>query len=264
MKNEFQPKGYVAVMMENGYLLGVNNYKQSPTWRDRMAAQDFEKEETGVVKKLLPLVDYFVDIGAHIGYYTCLAAHSGKKVLAFEPIKESYKTLLKNLEVNRFDEVSAHNLALGENEKKAIVYGEDAGSSIIKDSFPKETEQGTTVEVGVLDNYINVIPAGSPTMLKIDTEGGEYAIIQGGKKFITAIQPLFMFMEIVKNWGGGRNPNFEKTFEELEEMGYEKFLELEGEYFFVLSEANNGRIKEIIEEIKNAQSKGLADNKIQK
>ena len=33
----------------------------------------FEVEETAIIAKLLPKVDLFVDIGANLGYYTCLA-----------------------------------------------------------------------------------------------------------------------------------------------------------------------------------------------
>lgn len=252
-KDEFRPKGYVAVMTDNNYLLGVNSYTQSLVWRNIMATQEFEKQETEIVKKLLPVIDYFIDVGAHIGYYTCLAACNGKEILAFEPIEQNYETLLKNIAVNRFDGIVSYNVALGRDKREAAVYGVDALSSIIKDSFPKETQERAKVEVDVLDNYIDAIPPGLSTMLKIDTEGGEYDIIQGGKKFIAAVKPLFMFIEIVKNWGGGRNPNFEKTFKELEELGYESFFGLEGECFFVRREAKNGRIKEIIEEIRSTE-----------
>jgi len=248
-KNEFKPSGYTAVMIKEGYLLGVNDFTQSPTWRDRMATQTFETTEIEIVKKLLPLVEYFIDIGAHIGYYTCLAAHHGKKVLAFEPIKENYETLLENVKVNRFNDVTTHNVALGESKNKATVYGVDAGSSIVKESFPKETKEGVIVEVDTLDNYIGAIPNGSSAMFKIDTEGGEYNILKGGSNFIKEVKPLFMFIEIVKNWGGGINPNFEKTFSLLEELGYENFINTDGQYFFIRKDMKDEAFKKMIAEI---------------
>lgn len=33
----------------------------------------FEVEEAAIIARLLPKVDIFVDIGANLGYYTCLA-----------------------------------------------------------------------------------------------------------------------------------------------------------------------------------------------
>ncbi len=49
----------------------------------------FEVEETALVARLLDQVDLFVDIGANIGYYTCLALKKGKPVIAFEPQQQN-------------------------------------------------------------------------------------------------------------------------------------------------------------------------------
>lgn len=45
----------------------------------------FEPDETALMQKIFTQVDTFVDVGANIGYYTCLALQSNTPVIAFEP-----------------------------------------------------------------------------------------------------------------------------------------------------------------------------------
>ena len=42
----------------------------------------------------------FVNVGAHYGYYACLAAHCGMTVTAFEPIDANYKLQLASIGSN--------------------------------------------------------------------------------------------------------------------------------------------------------------------
>ena len=44
----------------------------------------------------------FVDIGAHIGAASVLAATRGAKVVAYEPEVSNYQILLQNIEENNF------------------------------------------------------------------------------------------------------------------------------------------------------------------
>jgi hypothetical protein len=69
-----------------------------------MRSGKFEVEETAVIARLLPRVDVFVDIGANLGYYTCLALQSGKPVVAFEPQQQNLQCLFQNLTVNGWED----------------------------------------------------------------------------------------------------------------------------------------------------------------
>src|SRR5476649_215546 len=65
-----------------------------------MQRGEFEVEETALVRALLPTVDVLVNVGANIGYYCCIAASMGKKVLACEQIALNIQYLIKNIEAN--------------------------------------------------------------------------------------------------------------------------------------------------------------------
>jgi hypothetical protein len=60
--------------------LGVKLRAGFPPAYDQMRAGTFEVEETAILTTLLPQVDRFVDSGANLGYYTCLARSLGTPV----------------------------------------------------------------------------------------------------------------------------------------------------------------------------------------
>ncbi len=59
--------------------------------------------------------DYVVDVGAHLGFYTIMAAKAGARVLAIEPNPEVFAGLLENLSLNSLPEVRALNCAAGKS-----------------------------------------------------------------------------------------------------------------------------------------------------
>ena len=67
-----------------------------PAYR-MMRQGTFEREETAVIQRFLGEADVFVDVGANLGYYTCLALSRGKPVVAFEPQKQNLQCLFRNL-----------------------------------------------------------------------------------------------------------------------------------------------------------------------
>ncbi|GMR22232.1 MAG: hypothetical protein BMS9Abin37_0566 [Acidobacteriota bacterium] len=63
----------------------------------------WEDETTQLVRALLKPGDSFVDVGAHVGYFTLLAADAlqyGGRVHAFEPVPRSFELLENNVRSN--------------------------------------------------------------------------------------------------------------------------------------------------------------------
>lgn len=76
---------------------------------------NYDKEKVKIFKEIVKEGDTVIDVGAHIGYYTMLAAKIvGKegKVFAFEPEEKNFNLLRKNKECNNYE-----NIVL---EKKAV------------------------------------------------------------------------------------------------------------------------------------------------
>ena len=59
---------------------------------------------TSNLVKYLKKSSVFVNVGANIGYYTCLAAHMGITTYAVEPLPSNIRLLEKNIIQNDFED----------------------------------------------------------------------------------------------------------------------------------------------------------------
>ncbi|NLX24819.1 MAG: FkbM family methyltransferase [Lentisphaerae bacterium] len=123
--------------------------------------------------------DWFFDIGANRGSYTVLAgAAVGAKVIAAEPVPDVFLNLLANVNLNAMaGRVECFNIGLGE-KAGTLVFTSDAVDCINHVVSEKETTGKTvTVPVQKLDDL-----AGDrvPFLIKIDVEGYEWFVLQGG------------------------------------------------------------------------------------
>lgn len=117
----------------------------------------------------------FLDIGAHIGGVSILAAHRGAKVLAYEPCWANYELLAKNL----FDDPYAECFCLGIGEpgiRQLYLGGNNTGMNSAFLMFPELDKE--------IYEYMKVITLQEALddrvcdFLKIDCEGCEVEILR--------------------------------------------------------------------------------------
>jgi len=139
--------------------------------------------------------DVFYDIGSNVGTYTILAAGVvGCHTIAIEPVRETYDKLLKNLDLNRINnKVSAYNIALGEHEELVNISNKKGALNRIISSKNEGVEM---VKQKLLDD-INIKE--NPRLLKIDVEGYEMKVIQGGKKTLSNPELQSVIIELNGN-----------------------------------------------------------------
>jgi len=165
--------------------------------------------------------DVFYDIGANYGYYTYLGVEFCKEVHSFEPIPDVFEFLYLNLKDQ--ENVFLNNVALsnveGETEIYISKYG-TGGSTIIKDVFLKKQEMFSKkikIKTITLDNYLkNHKP---PTIMKIDVEGAEKLVLEGGINFLKEKSPLII-MEV---WREFYDEISSKAVKILLDLGYKPF-----------------------------------------
>jgi len=137
----------------------------------RIALDKYEKYETNILLSQLNKNSVVVDVGANIGYYTLLAAKIAKKVYAFEPDKEAFEILKKNVEGNHLKNVVLFNKAVGsENKKVGVVRNKNnfGDSRVVK---------GNDIECVRLDEVIKE----KVDLVKIDVQGYEIEVLEGMK-----------------------------------------------------------------------------------
>jgi len=191
-----------------------------------MQAGAFEPEETRLIRRSLDDVDVFVDVGANIGYYVCLARSLGKHVVAFEPQPRNNAYLLQNLEINDWSDVEVFPLALSDEVGVAELFGSSGPSaSMIKGwaGYPSLYRQA--VPVNLLDNVIGNRFHGRRLLIKIDVEGVEYSVLRGAMNLLKNQPRPIWFVEICLHefHPNGINPNYRDTFGLFFDHGYRAF-----------------------------------------
>ncbi|MFO1067883.1 MAG: FkbM family methyltransferase [Geminicoccaceae bacterium] len=141
--------------------------------------------ETQLVFALVGPGDRAVDAGAHVGYFTVIMARCAGplgRVDAFEPEPRNFEFLKANCILNGASHVRPHRLALGVAAGQAdlCLGGGNAG-----DHRLHPTPGRPSVRVGVT-RLDNVLDGARIDFLKIDTQGGEAAILEGAEATIRA------------------------------------------------------------------------------
>ena len=62
--------------------------------------ENYDIFETKIIKQFLADSDVFVDVGANVGYYTCMAMAMGKYVISIEPLFRNLEFFYQNLKAN--------------------------------------------------------------------------------------------------------------------------------------------------------------------
>ena len=175
--------------------------------------------------------DIFYDVGANIGLYTRLAELiiDNGEIHSFEPIPELYCYLKRKFAKSN---ILINNYALGNKvgncdflkETDDKTYG---GSTLIQDLSVKSQNNFKTIEIKTitLDSYIESHQ--KPTFLKLDVEGSESLVIEGGKEFLKHNSPIIA-MEI---WSGEDGEKYSyRAAVKLYELSYKSYkLNTEGE-----------------------------------
>lgn len=122
--------------------------------------------------------DLFLDVGANVGSYTVLASKvCGARTVAFEPA-EALPFLHRNIELNDIGSlVTVHAAAVGDQVGTAnFTRGRDAMNRVCI-----EGDVGEPVPMVTLDSLDL-----KPTLIKLDVEGGEEAVVRGGLRTLAA------------------------------------------------------------------------------
>lgn len=139
----------------------------------------------------------FIDIGANIGLVTVPVARDSQAVVhAFEPEPTNFSYLTRNVTVNLApDRVTLHNIALVSNagvlqfELSKDNFGDHRvrrKSRISKQKFDEANRQVIDVTGERLDAVLDANELPRPIVVKIDTQGAEAEVVQGGRRLFDA------------------------------------------------------------------------------
>jgi FkbM family methyltransferase len=190
---------------------------------DAMVRGDFEPVETAALNRMFDTADVFVDVGANVGFYTCLAASRAIHAIAIEPLSDNLDFLYENLEENAFvNDVEVYPVGVGSAFGLLRLYGWDTGASFLPGWAGASPASYRTVPITTLDVLIGDRFRGKRLVVKVDVEGAELQVLQGAKATLdTSPRPRWL-MEVclTENRRDGANPYFAETFETFLARGY--------------------------------------------
>jgi len=134
-----------------------------------------------------------VDIGAQSGLYSLYAKFLPLSTFySFEPFPQTFTLLNENLVINNITNVKTYNLAMSNKTGEATLNTCKSHNGLhTMGSLLKRFQDVSPIKVQctTLDDffYANRIPV---HYIKIDTEGHEYWILQGGRKTIAEYGPI--------------------------------------------------------------------------
>lgn len=198
-----------------------------PAYR-MMREGTFEPEETALLARLMDRCDRFVDIGANLGYYTCLALQHGKPVVAFEPQEQNLRCLFRNLASNGWQDerVEVFPVALSERSGALTLYGASGPSaSLLPNWAGYSPGYAKVVPVSTLDRLLEGRYAGERLLVKMDVEGAEYQVLRGALATLgRRPRPVWLLEVCLEEFHpDGANPDFAAIFGLFFDHGYEAF-----------------------------------------
>lgn len=140
---------------------------------------NYEPFSSDIVRFLLKPDSIFVDIGAYYGYYSLLAYQSQKniKIIAFEPSKENFDILKKNLLLNKVKDFEIYNIAISNREGiSQFNLTEASDCAGFYKHHLSETRKKINVQIIPGDK---IIGNRLVDFIKIDVEGHEITVLEG-------------------------------------------------------------------------------------
>jgi len=211
---------------------GSGDYRIAPI--ETLNFYDYEKDESDMIESLMYSKDgkgVFFDIGANVGWYSIMVAKSNRNIFvhSFEPIPETYTSLVRNVKLNALPNISMHNFGLSDKkgEFDFYYYPEGSGNASSANVTGRSDIKIVKCKVETLDEYVskNNIEI---DFIKCDVEGAELLVFKGGLDAIKSSKPI-IFSEILRKWSKKFDYNPNEIFELFSKMGY-LFFTVNGRY----------------------------------
>lgn len=170
----------------------------------RSGEWSYDEDVTPVISDVLSKAErpIFMDIGAHTGFMTLnvLVKFPSAQVFAFEPGRYQSTLFEKTIDANNLkNKVTLYKEALGrETGTTSFVSQESPDADWSMNNGLFDTGRGLgrqkqiSVHVQTLDNWWKVAGQPKVNVVKMDTEGAELWILQGGTEFISTCKPTIL------------------------------------------------------------------------
>jgi FkbM family methyltransferase len=197
---------------------------------DAVFTGNFEEGERRFVERFLRAGMVVLDIGAHNGFYTMLAARKvgmSGQVIAFEPSPRERQRLLRHLRMNRLlANVVVCHLALDRStgeDTLFVVEGRDTGCNSLRPPAVGESVKTMRVQKTSLDSFLREGVIFKVDFMKMDVEGAELNVLEGATELLGRRPRPVILAELADSRSPGWGHPASAVYDLLVERGYQWF-----------------------------------------
>lgn len=169
----------------------------TPRYIGHYTSQPYEDYSTRLVERLASRIDLFLDVGAHYGFYSLIVGKANKNcsIVSFEPVVENFQVLSQNILLNNLRNVKPINKAVftSSGEKEFHISTASDNSAFIKHPAT-DTLRSLIVETVSLNEYL-ANSVGKSVLIKIDTEGAEFEILESLTEELQRNKKIYFLIE---------------------------------------------------------------------
>lgn len=138
-----------------------------------------------------------LDVGANLGIYTMILSHRNpeSRIYSFEPHPGLFDALSENIRLNGASNVRAHNLAVGKKDGTAEFLASSLSRATSRMTEQKDAN-AIRVKVISLDTWIKSNQIEQIAFMKVDVEGFEALVFEGGLEALADGKIKVVFFEV--------------------------------------------------------------------
>ncbi|MCO5065041.1 MAG: FkbM family methyltransferase [Rhizobiaceae bacterium] len=193
---------------------------------------EWSQSEIRVLEQIIQPGMVVLDIGANVGYHTLAfskAVGPTGHVISFEPQPAIFELLAANITINELGNVRALNMALGDTrglvDMPQLDYevSQNFGAFRVREFLRDEKAPISYTPVTLL-RLDDIAPARNASVLKLDVEGMELAVLRGGSELIQKRRPVIF----AENHLPGNDS--EKLLSFFEEINYDCYWQVSSSF----------------------------------
>ncbi len=224
-------------------LYGVRYLINPNSSLDTIIQKEGTLHDWNILKKLDTILrddSVIFDIGANVGHLSLLFAKKlapNGSVFCYEPDQENREQLTKNKDLNALKNITILPYALQDNHEVAELEfnirrsidgdgNQNRGLSSLK-KITKFTKDTLQVPASTIDNECRRLGVTHLDFIKIDVEGAEYMVLQGGRASLQKYKPIIQYEYSTVLDALMKEDNTTQSFTFLQGLGYRQFYEKE-------------------------------------
>lgn len=193
------PKG-ITVIKVREHKMYVDTRDTGSVTTSLLTLGSWERGTTRLFEDILQKGMVVLDVGAHVGYFTLVAAKlvgEEGKVFAFEPEPYNFDLLVRNIKLNGYHSVIPTQKAIADKNGRATLFLDKTRfghHSLSRGNVIDCSGNSVEVDVQTLDDFLKDF-GDRVDFAKIDVQGAESAVIQGMAKTIESNKNLKIVVE---------------------------------------------------------------------